>query len=177
MKKAGPTDALQPAQIILRIGKAVDVIDPQTIDAPLANEAEYGFVHAIEDLVLLDAQPGKIVDVEEAPVVDVARRDPPMRQPIGLGFEQAVQRPEAFRHPDRAVDERDGALDRLVERIRGRDGAGKLQFQHLGIGRKSAAPFREVSSPMSRSFSLMVRISAGGAVSSKAASARSRMMG
>ena len=119
------------------------MIDPQTVDAPLANEAEYRFVHVIEDFVFLDAEPGKVVDVEEAPVVDVARSDPPMSQPIGLGFEQAMQRAEAFGHADRAVDERDGPLDRLAESVRRSDRAGKLLFQELGIGGKSAAPFRD----------------------------------
>ena len=54
-----------------------------------------------------------------------------------------MQRAEAFGHADRAVDERDGPLDRLAQRVRRSDRAGKLLFQEPGIGGKSAAPFRD----------------------------------
>ena len=54
---------------------------------------------ALEDLRVLDAKARQAVDVEEAAVVDVARGDAPIGQPVGLRFEDPVQRGEALRAP------------------------------------------------------------------------------
>ena len=52
------------------------MVDPQALDAPLPNEAEHEIVRARENLGVFDAQPGESVDVEEAAIIDVARRRP-----------------------------------------------------------------------------------------------------
>ena len=72
------------------------MVDAQTVDAALADEAEHGFVGAREHLRFLDAQAGEGVDVEEATIVDVARRDAPMGEAVGLRLEDAVEGAEAF---------------------------------------------------------------------------------
>ena len=46
----------------------------------------------IEGARVLDANAGEIVDVEEAPVVDLAAGDAPERDAIVLALQQAVQR-------------------------------------------------------------------------------------
>ena len=98
------------------------MVDAQAVDAALAHEAEDRLVRAGEDLGFLDAQPGEAVDVEEAAIVDVARRDAPMGEPVGLRLEDAMQRPEALRDAGGAVDEVDGALDRNPQAGRARRG-------------------------------------------------------
>ena len=47
---------------------------------------------------IFDPDAGQGVDVEEAAVVDVARRDAPMGEAIGLRLQDAVQRAEALGH-------------------------------------------------------------------------------
>ena len=56
---------------------------------------------------------GQIVDVEETPVIDFLRRHPPESEPIGLIVQQRIERIEAARIARRAIDLRDGLLDRL----------------------------------------------------------------
>src|SRR6266702_3709405 len=41
---------------------------------------------------ILDPQSRQCIDVEEASVIDVAGRQPPMAEPVVLAFEQMVQR-------------------------------------------------------------------------------------
>ncbi len=82
----------QPLQVLRRIVQAVDVIDPQALDLVLGDQAAHQAMDAFERLAILDAQSGKRVDVEEAPVVDVAARQPPVRQPVMLSLQQMMQR-------------------------------------------------------------------------------------
>ena len=55
-------------------------------------------VDRLEGAGVLDAQAGQRVDVEEAPVVDVAGGKPPVAELVVLAFEQMVQRQRRARH-------------------------------------------------------------------------------
>src|SRR5258708_28221883 len=55
------------------------------------------------------AQADEVVDVEEAPIVDLVGRDAPERQAIGLAFEQLMQRAEALGRAGPTVIARRGA--------------------------------------------------------------------
>ncbi len=72
------------------------MIDAQSVHFALGDELEHQSVRRLEHRLVLHAQRRQIVDFEEAPVVDLVRRHAPVREPIGLGLEQAVQRLEAL---------------------------------------------------------------------------------
>ena len=63
-------DALGPQalEVAGRVGEAVRVVDAQAVDEAGANELERPAVGRLEDLGVLLAQRGEVVDVEEAPV-------------------------------------------------------------------------------------------------------------
>ena len=83
--------SLQPAEILMRVAQAVDVVEPQALQPPLRDQTADERVHGLERAGVLDAQPGERIDVEKTPVVDLAAGQPPMRQPIVLALEQMVQ--------------------------------------------------------------------------------------
>ena len=95
---------LQAFQVRLRIVQAVDMIDAQAVDHAALDQLEDEPVRAVEHAALIHAQRREIVDVEEAPVVDLIDRDAPVRQPIRLRIEQRVERVEAARIARRAVE-------------------------------------------------------------------------
>jgi hypothetical protein len=68
------------------------MIEPQ---APKLSFRYQLFDHPMDRLEgagVLDAQARQRIDVEEAPVVDVAGSEPPMTELVVLAFEQMVQR-------------------------------------------------------------------------------------
>ena len=72
------------------------MIDAQRVDLALgAPDAAPAGASRVEDLRIFGAQRGELVDVEEAAVVDVVRRDAPVGEAERLAFEQRVQRVEA----------------------------------------------------------------------------------
>ena len=101
------------------------MVDAQAVDPALADVAEDGLVRTLEDVGFLDAQAGERVHVEEAAIIDVARRHPPMGETVGLQFEQPVQRPEAVGIALGAIQETQRSSDRLGERGRGRHCLGQ----------------------------------------------------
>ena len=66
-----------------------------------------------EHFRLLHADRRELVDVEEAPVVDLLTRHAPERQPIHLRVEQPVEEIEASRIARRAVEALDGLIDEV----------------------------------------------------------------
>ncbi len=78
----------QPAQILLGVGEAVRVVDPQAVDRAGTDLVEDQAVCGGEDVRVLLAQTGEGGDVEEAPVVQLGARDPPEAQSVVLTFER-----------------------------------------------------------------------------------------
>ena len=93
---AGLEDLLHPhpldpavgeaAQVLGRVGEAVGVVDPQPVDDPLGDQPEHQGVGGLEDLGVLLAHAGQLVDGEEAPVparVGVDVEEPPPQPLVG----------------------------------------------------------------------------------------------
>ena len=72
------------------------MIDPHAVDQPFGVEPEDQRVHVLEAGRMLHAQPGQLVDVEEAPPVDLVIGDAPERETVMLprqhGFERFRRR-------------------------------------------------------------------------------------
>ena len=100
---------LQALQVRLRIVQAIDMIDAQAVDHAALDQLEGEPVRAVEHARLVHAQRREVVDVEEAPVVDLVDRYAPVRQSIRLRVEQRVESIEAARIARRAVEPRDVA--------------------------------------------------------------------
>ena len=67
---------------------------------------------------ILHAKPRKIVDVEETPVIDLVERGAPVREAVGLYFEQGVEMIEASGLTRHAVDLRNHAVDVFTDHRR-----------------------------------------------------------
>ncbi len=83
--------AAQAREIAGRIAQAVGMIDPKPVDEPALDPAQDEAVHVVEDRRILDSQPDQVVDVEEAPIAEVAESGTPRRQPVVLLGQQPVQ--------------------------------------------------------------------------------------
>ncbi len=77
----------QPAQVLLGVGEAVGVVDPQAVDRAGPDLVEDQAVGGGEDVRILLTQAGEGGDVEEAPVVQLGAGDPPEAQPVVLTLE------------------------------------------------------------------------------------------
>lgn len=91
----GPAPArrlVQTPQIRVRVGEAVRVVDPQSVDDPLVEELEDLAVGRVEDLRVLDPYPDQLRDAEEPPVVQLGTGQAPPREPVPLGVQQLRQR-------------------------------------------------------------------------------------
>jgi hypothetical protein len=121
---------VQEVRVPAGIVEAVDVIDPQALEPAVADHLEDEAVRLREHLRIFDAHAGQIVDIEEAPVVDVVDGDAPEGQPVVLVPEQIVERvgrPGIGRIRGEA---RAGALDRGRDlRIAG--ALGELAFERV----------------------------------------------
>ncbi len=65
----------QAAQVPRRVGEAVRMVDAQAVDEALRHQAQHEGVGGLEDLRVLLAHPGQLVDREEAPVAAGLRVD------------------------------------------------------------------------------------------------------
>src|SRR6185295_5587924 len=80
----------QPAQaleILYGIAQAIDMVEPQPVQLSLRNQPFDQPMDRLEGAGVLDAQAGQRIDVEEAPVVDVAGSKPPVAELVVLAFE------------------------------------------------------------------------------------------
>ncbi len=83
---------LQLQEVARRVVQAIGMVDAQAVDHAGRSQVECERLRGLEDFVALHAQCGQIVDVEEAPVVDLVCCDAPVSQAVGLRFDQRVQR-------------------------------------------------------------------------------------
>ena len=75
----------------MRIAQPVDVIEPQALQPAVRDQAADQPMDRLEGGGVLDAQAGQRIDVEEAPVVDLAAGEPPVGQPVVLALQQVMQ--------------------------------------------------------------------------------------
>ena len=83
---------VQSLQISAWIGQPVRVVDPKAMDGARPQQLEQHLVRGVEDIGVLDADRGQRVDVEEPPVVQLLRGNPPVRQAVPLPVQQLDQR-------------------------------------------------------------------------------------
>ena len=89
----------QAVEVALRVGQPVGVVDAQAVDGAVADQPQDELVGRVEDLRVLDPQPGEGVDREEPAVVQVAVGPPPVDQLVVLAGVHLLRRPPA---PSRA---------------------------------------------------------------------------
>ena len=67
------------------------MVEPQPLQSVLGDQLPDQAMEGIERAGILDPQSRERVDVEEAPIVDVAGSQPPMPELVVLAFEQMMQ--------------------------------------------------------------------------------------
>ena len=105
----------QPPQVVGRVEQPVHVVDPQAGDDALAGEAEGERVERLEHRRVLHPHRRELVDVEEAPVVDLVGGHPPVAEAVTLVGEQRLEPVEACRVARAAVEVFERAVDRLPD--------------------------------------------------------------
>ena len=100
----GHVQQLQPDQILPRVEHPVAVVDPQPRHFPARQQPANHPVRRRENLRVLHAQPGQIVDVEKSPVIDLLARYAPERESVGCVLQQTVQAIETPRIAFHAVN-------------------------------------------------------------------------
>ena len=68
------------------------MVDAQAVNLAFGRKRQHEAVRRVEDFVIFHAQRSEVVDVEETTVVDLIRSDAPEGEPVGLRFEQGMQR-------------------------------------------------------------------------------------
>src|SRR5262245_57425552 len=84
--------APQPLQVLERIMQAVDMIDAHAVQRTFSQPAQDKAVRVAKNLLIFHPQANQAVDVEEAPVAEVAPCGAPERQPVVLAFEHLMQK-------------------------------------------------------------------------------------
>ena len=92
---------LETAEVLARRVEPVGMVHAQRGHLALAHEPDDQLVGRVEHDALLHADGGQVAHVEEPAVVHLVARHAPVREPVGLGREQAVERVEARRIPRR----------------------------------------------------------------------------
>jgi hypothetical protein len=93
---------LQLAKVTGRVPEPIGMIDAQTGCPALGQHSEDQLVGGLEDFGQLDSNGGQVIDVEEAPVIDLLSCHPPECQAVGLLFDQPIEQIKAARIvPDR----------------------------------------------------------------------------
>ena len=72
------------------------MVEPESADAAFGQQAAQSqFVGRGKNLRIIHPQAGQVVDVEKSAVIDFLGRNPPIRQPVSLRFQQPMQGVEA----------------------------------------------------------------------------------
>jgi len=82
----------QPLKILCGVAQPIDMIEPQSLQLVFLDQLSHQAVDGLESAGIFDAQSSKRVDVKKSPVVDIARRQSPVGQPVVLALQQVVQR-------------------------------------------------------------------------------------
>src|SRR5215470_9300257 len=132
----------------MRITQSIDVVEAQSMQAALGDEAADEGMNCVEGAAVFDAQPGQSVNVEEAPIIDLAAGKPPMGEAIVLALEQVMECEDGVRSPgaraigaQAAFDHVLAAGDRTELRLEGR------RYGPRGVVRTAIAlsPFQELA--------------------------------
>ncbi len=134
----------QPEAIGLGVEQAVDMVDAQPVEHAATEETEHESMRAVEDLGDLHADAGKVVDVEEAAVVDVVGGDAEVRRPPELAADQRVEPAPRGEVPRRAVEGGNRAIDRARDLGIAFHQRRKLRLQLSGAAPDVQAKRREM---------------------------------
>ena len=86
---------LQADQVLHGIQQAVTMIDTQTLNGIFSQQLAQKLVSCGEDVGVFHSQSDQVIHIEEAAIVDLFPRNPPVRQPVDLRFQQLMQRVKA----------------------------------------------------------------------------------
>ena len=118
------------------------MIDAQAVELAGAHKLEREAMCHLEHGLILHAQRRKIIDVKEAPVVDLVRGDAPGGEAIGLRIEQLVQRVRACRAVAFDVKCSDGCIDGLRDTLIGSAHRRQAALVHFLIAISRGRRFR-----------------------------------
>ena len=106
IRSRGPSFAgvLQEPEIFLRFKQTIRVIHAQSANMALPHQIENQLMHRRKYFGIFHANSRQIVDVEEAPVVDLIHRNAPEAEAIGFALQQPLETIETARLPAPAVD-------------------------------------------------------------------------
>ena len=82
----------QTGQVVVGVGQAVRVVDPQPVDHAIAHEPDHELVGGVEHLGVLDPDRGEGAHVEEPSVVQLLVRHPPVGEPVVLRGDEVGER-------------------------------------------------------------------------------------
>ena len=89
---------VQATEVVLRIAQPVRMVDTKPVEHAVAEPAQDERMGRREHPIVLRAEPHERVDVEEAPIAQLAAGRPPERQTVVLALEERVQRVGARIH-------------------------------------------------------------------------------
>src|SRR5215813_4299362 len=75
----------------MRLAHAVDVIEAQPLQPAFGDQAKNQGMGRPEYVGVFNPKPGKLIDVEKPPVVDLALREPPMGRPVMLPIDEVME--------------------------------------------------------------------------------------
>ncbi len=93
----------QPAQVLLRVGQPVHVVDPQPLCDPVPDQLQHLRVGGREHVRVLHPDPDQLRNGEETTVVEHGRGLPPPGRPVPLGGQQLRQRQALGALPQREL--------------------------------------------------------------------------
>ena len=109
------------------------MVDAEPGDDALADEAKDEPVRLREDAWVLGADGRQLVDVEEAPVVDLFPRHPPVGESVHLVVDEAVQEIEAPRVAGGAIEESHVLGDEVADVARRLQELGELLVRDVRL--------------------------------------------
>ena len=80
------------------------MVDAQTVDLAVSKQSQNQVVSRVEDLRILRADRGEIVDVEKTAIVDLLGGDAPVSRAVSLLLEQLIEAIEAVPVADAAIE-------------------------------------------------------------------------
>src|SRR5262249_19887232 len=90
-------EAAQSLAILRGIAQAVDMVETQALQLAVGDELLDQPMRRLEGRGVFHPQAGEAVDVEEAAVVDIARRKTPVAELVVLPLQEVMQRERLYR--------------------------------------------------------------------------------
>ena len=103
--------AVETFEILRGLVQTVRMVNPQAIHFALGHQLSNQSMSCLKYLLIFHPNTGKIVGVEEPPIVDVIGSDPPIGQAEALRFDEFVQFFEACGISGVSIDRLDGSQD------------------------------------------------------------------